>query len=160
VKSFFKKDRVVAIPWLALSIFYLGYISRIKTSMMTNDPGPRLFPYIAGFLMLGLSLLLFIFPGKNPEKPWMNTDQKKRLLYLALVYVGYVVGMHLIGFTIPTFVMLFLACSMFSAKKPLPLWGRLLYAAIVTILGWALFAKLLHTPLPKGIFTGLNFLPM
>ena len=160
MKSFFKKDRIVAIPWLALSIFYLYYISQIPASMMTNDPGPRIFPYIAGGLMLLMSLILFVFPGKNPDKSWMNSEEKRRLLILCLVYLGYVVGMHLIGYTIPTFLMLFITCTLFSAKKSVPLWIRLFYALLVTVAGWFLFAKILTCRLPVGIFDALNLLPM
>lgn len=161
-KKFFTKNRIVAIPWLLLSLGYIYYIQQIPPSTMKGDPGPTLFPNIAGFLMLALSLILFIFPGKESEKKWMDKQGMTRLGGLYLVYVLYVVGMALIGFTIPTALVLYTTCTMFSKSTgvQVPLYKRVIYAVLVTLVVWAFFHVLLKCQLPTGTFKALNILPL
>ncbi len=161
MKSFFTKERVIAIPWFVLSVVYFIYIGQIPASTMAGDPGPTLFPYIAGGLMLICSALLFVFPCKK-SKPWLDKEGKIRLVSLYAVFVIFVVGCWAIGYTIPAFVTLYLGCTMFakSAGEEVPLWKRVAYAAAVTVGIWFFFHVLLSCQLPRGVWRALNILPL
>ena len=161
VKKILVKDRVVALITIAFSLFYIFYIAKIPDSQMASDPGPKIFPYIAGILMLTMSVLLFLFPKKEEKKgAWMTKLQKHRMVSLYGVYVLFVGGMYLIGYTIPTFATLFTASTMFAKGKNISWWKRFVYAAVMTVAVWALFYLALECQLPRGIYQGLNLLPV
>ena len=162
MKKFFTKERLIALPWLALSLFYIYYIQKIPPSTMAGDPGPTLFPNIAGGLMLSMSVILILFPGKPKEKKWMEKPQLVRLGGLYLVYIAFVVGVWAIGYTIPTALTLYATCTMFakSTGEEVPLYKRIIYALLVTLVIWAFFHVRLKFQLPKGAFLALIILPL
>lgn len=158
--KFFTKDRIVGIVCGALGIAYLVMAFQLPATTMVGDPGPQIFPYLAGILMLAssVSMLLRKAPAEK-EKPWMTTEQRKRMWSLFLLMVAYVAGMDFIGYTIPTFLMLAIMCYMFAqGRVKIKIWQCAVYGVVLTFVIYLLFTRLLSVRLPMGRIRALNFL--
>ena len=76
----------------------------------------------------------------------------KRLMLLALT-VGYIYIIHLLGFTLTTFLFMLAAMALLADGKRL---GFItLLSAVVALGGWALFILAFHTRFPAGPFEQL-----
>lgn len=162
MKSFFTKRRITGAIFAVFSSLYLFYTMQIPDSSVQNDPGPRLFPYVVGGIMLVCSLILLLYTPKSEpvDVPFFNATERSRFLGLYGLIVLYVVSMDVIGYTLPTFIALSLMCWMFSRSKTkkTPVWGCLLYGAVCTVVIWVAFQNALHILLPRGRVPELNFL--
>lgn len=147
-----KKDRAIGLVSLALGIATMIGTMQIPISSSiasSPEPGPRLFPTIAGVLLIICGLGLILQKQKDAE-PFLEKQQWKRLGVLALVFVLYCVGLSFLGFVISTPVMLFVSMTMFAGEKKLPLPAKLLYCAGVTGVIYLLFVVLFKTNIPSG----------
>lgn len=145
------RDRATGSLSLLLGIFVAIGAYQLPKSKMPGDIGPAAFPYItAGLLIIcGLGLLI---TGREKSPAAYTKAQFIRLVTVIGVVLAYIVGLHLIGFIIPTLAEAFALCTMFAkGKTELALWKRLLFAALVTGILYVSFEVLLKMPLPAGI---------
>ncbi len=158
----FARNKVSGLAAVVLAVCYLAMAFKIPASTMVGDPGPRIYPIFAGVLMLTSGIVLFLRKPKEFEtKAWMTGEQKKRMWGLYALIVAYVLLLGLCGYTLPTFLMLTVMCALFaySTDVKLPLWQSILYGAVLTVLIWLLFTKVLKVTLPMGTrFPQTNFL--
>ena len=154
------KNRIIGAVCALLSVAYLAMALQIPATTMEGDPGPQLFPYIAGGLMLISSLvMLFRRPRPNDTKPWMTPEQLRRLWGLFGIMVLYVLLLNLIGYTLSTFLVLLTVCLLFAkGRAKVPLWQVIVYSAVITVLVYAIFTQVLGVSLPLGKIKALNFL--
>ena len=156
------RNKVSGLAAVVLAVCYLAMAFKIPASTMVGDPGPRIYPVFAGVLMLGSGICLFLRKPKESEtKPWMTGEQKKRMWGLYAMIVAFVILLGLCGYTLPTFCMLTAMCWLFahSTGVKLPLWQAFAYGAVLTVLIWLLFTKVLSVTLPMGTtFPQTNFL--
>jgi putative tricarboxylic transport membrane protein len=154
------RDRLTGIICGLLSLAYLYFATKIPATTMEGDPGPQVFPYIAGGIMLLSSIsMLLRRPPKEKEAPWLSRPELKRMWGLFAIFVAYVVLLQYIGYTIPTFLVLTVMCLLFSrGRVQLKPWQAVLYSAVVTVVVFLLFTKLLGVVLPIGKFKALNLL--
>ncbi len=154
-------DRIAALSGIILSVPYIIYaLTNIKKSKLDFDPGPKLFPVMAGGLLLVCSLILLFRKHDEVHVRTLTGEQAGRLFRLIGVFSAYIVLLWLIGYTIPTFLLVFVTCTMFSQGKDVSLAIRLVYAAAVTVAVWLLFHYGLKCILPRGMFTAFNILPL
>ena len=161
--KFLNRRRITGFVFLALSLFYLYNATLIPASQIRNDPGPRIWPYMAGGLMLICSLvLIFVMPEaeKNDHSVFLDTVQKKRFVIMYAALAVYIVLMEFIGYTIPTFLMMSYMCWAFSRgkKTETSVRGCILYGLLSTVLVYVFFTKLLNIALPLGRVPALNLL--
>ena len=147
------KDRIIGLVSLvlgALTLVGTFYIKVAKMAVSMGDPGPRVFPAVAGGLLVlcGLGLLL---KKDEPQELFMTKQQWMRVLRLFLAFVGYVLLLYLFGFVVATPVLLFVMMTMFSGENPVSIPVRVIYAVAVTAVIYVLFVVMLKTNVPKGI---------
>lgn len=152
------RNRITGLICAVLSLIYLFFAVQIPESTMPGDPGPTVFPYLSGILMLISSLTLIFRKPKEEEKKWLTKPQLLRLWGLFGMYVLYVLGLYAIGYTIPSFLILFGMSMLFSRGKNVPWWKCALYGLVLTIVIFLLFNNLLGVVLPRGRIPWLNFL--
>jgi hypothetical protein len=147
------KNKVIGLVSLLLGILALIGTFMIKVAKMAvsmGDPGPKVFPSVAGVLLVICGIGLLVRREEN-EPVFMTKSQWMRLLALFLVFVGYVVLLYFIGFVGATTILLFVMMTMFSGAEKLSIPVRLVYAIAVTAVIYLLFAVMLKTNVPKGI---------
>ncbi len=147
------KDRIVGLVSLLLGVITLigtYYVKVAKMAVSMGDPGPKVFPTVAGVLLVICGLGLII-KNQKEEKPFMTKEQWLRVLWLFLAFVGYLVLLYVGGFVIATPVLLFVMMTMFAGEKRPSVLIRVIYSVACTGIIYLLFFVMLKTNIPMGM---------
>lgn len=147
------KDKIIGLVSFLLGVLTLVgtyFIKVAKMAVSMGDPGPKVFPAVAGGLLVICGLGLF-FKKQEDEKVFMTKVQWLRVLRLFLAFVGYLVLLYVGGFIIATPILLFVMMTMFAGEKMPSVLVRVLYAVCCTGVVYLLFVVLLKTNVPMGI---------
>ena len=147
------KDKIIGLVSFALGVITLIGASMIRVAKMAismGDPGPLVFPYVAGGLLTICGIGLF-FKSHAEEPVFMSRQQWMRVATLFAAFVGYVVLLYFFGFVPATPVLLFAMITMFSGEKKISILVRILYSVIVTAIIFLFFVTFLKTNIPQGI---------
>ncbi len=148
-----KKDRVIGIISLLLGLVVIIAASQIpmpNSSATTGEPGPRVFPYLAGALLI-LSGIGLILEKQEEYEPFLTKRQWGQLGLLLLVIVLYAFGLHFFGFAIPSVVLLYVTMTMFAGDVKVSIPIKILYSIAITAFIWFIFVQVFKTVLPRGI---------
>ncbi|MCI7734441.1 MAG: tripartite tricarboxylate transporter TctB family protein [Dysosmobacter sp.] len=144
-----KRDQVTGAISIVLGVLVVIATIRMPASGMRNDVGPKVFPAIcaAGLILSGIGVML-----KKDGKQSRGYTKRElgRLLLIGAVVLGYVILMNLVGFLIPTVVVLYIMSTMFAEKLSIPRWKRALFAVAVTAAIYVVFVKVMALQLPGG----------
>ena len=137
--------------WLLLSLFTCVEGYRLKL-YATNKPGPGLFPFSAGFIMLILSLVaLFQLMGKKgmvekttPQEPirWWN------IVIITGAIIAYAFSLEKIGFLINTFLFM---CLLLKVVEPQTWKTTILGGLITAVTANLIFNVIFQAQIPSGI---------
>ena len=147
------KNKVIGLVSLVLGLITLIGAANIKVVQMAismGDPGPKVFPFIAGGLLVICGVGLF-FNKQEEQETFMTREQWIRVLVLFAVFAGYVLLLYLVGFIIATPLLLFAMITMFAGEAKVSLIVRILYAIGATAVIYVLFVVCLKTNVPIGI---------
>lgn len=93
-------DRIFGGIGLVLAIIYAWAAAGIQESFLTDEVGPKVFPWIIATI-LGLSSLWFLMkPDPDPE--WPGLGRVAEIGLAALVMVAYAEMLPVLGFLLPT----------------------------------------------------------
>lgn len=111
-------------------------------------PGPLLFPFLLGLLLIPPSLFLIIPKGKEQQRmPFFNRSSA----HVLMAFVGllaYFTCLEYLGFIIVSFLLLTFLFFAVASKS----WSMaLISSSLTTALSYVLFELLLESHLPKGI---------
>lgn len=149
------KDQVLGALMVALALFFSWQTVLLPESTLEGDPGPKIFPAVACFLIGFCGLLLIINPSKKPGRQFLSKTEWKRLLTLYSLYVAYWALLWLVGYKIAIPVILFAISTLFSRSKKVGWVKILIYTAGVTAFMFLLYTVILKTRLPEGILFNL-----
>ncbi len=142
------------------SLFLLGYSALIFFSSLklgmgdTKKPGPGFMPMLASLLVFCLSSFIFIkeLKGSEPEEKKGALKGQKYFFKGAILIVavlGYSVLLEWVGYLIAIFLLMF---GLFSVSEPKKWHKNIAIAAVVAILSFVIFRRLLGVQLPTGMF--------
>lgn len=146
------RDRISALIAIAIGAFFLPFSLKIQKATVfanKNDPGSRFFPVLACGIIIISGICLFITAPKD-QKRYFTNKQWKDLAVGFGVTVLYVFVMNFTGFFSATAVFLFVMCTLFSRKRKIALWKRLLYGVVVSGAIYCLFTYVLNMRLQTG----------
>lgn len=148
-----KKDMVNGIVCAVIGAAAIMIASQLPASNMAGDIGPKVFPYIAGALLVVCGSLQAVMNLKGPKEKTEFLDKNgwKRLLTLTGVLLVYVVCMKKIGFILPSILLLFILSTMFSQDNHVALWKRVLFAIVLPLIIYVAFTKGLTLRMPMGV---------
>lgn len=151
------RDRGVGIFSIALGA-WVAYMTafRIGSSNMAGDIGPKVFPYISAGILIVCGVILLVRRPKE-QKPWLVGEQWKRFLGIIAVILGYVGLLYGFGFIVASVIFVTVLFLMFGKEDGAKIWKAVLYAAIVTLIIYLIFAKGLHLRMPEGRIFTLKF---
>lgn len=145
------RDRGVGIFSALLGIAVAVMTAQIPASQMSNDVGPKVFPYIAAAILIVCGLVLALRRNGPAPKPFLkNKTELLRFLAIIGVILAYVLGLWALGYIIPTIAMVAGLCLMFGREKKVPIWLALLYGVVITMLIYGIFTYGLHLRMPTG----------
>ena len=102
---------IMGIVFIILALWVLFQTTQIPEKLVSNEPGPKLFPYISAIGMIVMAVLSMIFDGKkeaednkNGAAPYLDAAGWKRLALIMVECIVFCVAMNVIGFWITAMV--------------------------------------------------------
>ena len=162
LKTMFKnRDRRVSVLVFIFAIVWLVMAKDIKAIFGLDgsaDPGPRLFPYIIGILLVVTSIGKFITCNQDDESGFYENN--KGWLKAGAVFVllfAYCWLFPILGFALTTFAGGVLSVLLLKGSKKVSWYGPLLFSGILTGTMYVLFVRVLNVMMPTGSLWKLLF---
>ncbi|MCI6886980.1 MAG: tripartite tricarboxylate transporter TctB family protein [Lachnospiraceae bacterium] len=131
--------------WIALET------SKIPERLVSNEPGPKMFPYLsaAGIALFAILSMVFDAP-KEEDKPYLDSKGWKRLALVIIEVLVFCVAMNYIGFWITSMIgMMIFIWTLKGDKKINILFAITLSVALGSICYFG-FTRGFSIPLPSG----------
>lgn len=152
-----RRDMVTGIVGLITCVFFLIMTFQVRQPAKLLEPGPRLLPFVAIFL-IGISSIALIVKGYKEreiaEKPYFPKGGVLKVTKSFLMLVVYAVAMTYLGFIITT--PFATAAFIYDLKgnsevKPVP---TAIISVVVTAVLYAMFVFAFQIKLPAGVLFG------
>jgi putative tricarboxylic transport membrane protein len=142
-------DRLVLILFIVLGGGIMAQSVNLSLGNFHN-PGPGFMPFILGFSMILLSLLSYVESRPEADRQKMNLwEEEKPILIIFGGLVLYLFLMNVLGFYVPTFLLLMYLMRSCGEKKH---WRSLWISVVTVIIVYVVFYKLFIIPFPEGVW--------
>ena len=149
---------IMGTVFIVFAVWVLWQTTKIPMRLVSNEPGPKLFPFISAIGMIVMSVLSMIFDGKkeaeenkNGAAPYLDGAGWKRLLLIMGECVVFCVAMNWIGFWITSMVGMMAFILTLRADKKINLFLAVALSVFLGSLCYFGFTRGFHIPLPKGV---------
>ena len=126
----------MGIVFIILALWVLFQTTQIPEKLVSNEPGPKLFPYISAIGMIVMAVLSMIFDGKKEAE-----DE----------CIVFCVAMNVIGFWITAMVGMMMFIMTLKVDKKINLVFAIVFSIALGSLCYFGFTKGFNIPLPKGL---------
>lgn len=152
-----RHDMVTGIVGLLTCIFFFIMTQQVRQPANLLEPGPRLLPYVAIFL-IGISSIALIVKGYKEreiaEKPYFPKGGVIKVTKSFLMLVIYAVAMTYLGFVITTpFATAAFIYDLKGNSEVKPV-STVIISVVVTAVLYAMFIFAFQIKLPAGVLFG------
>lgn len=152
-----RHDMVTGIVGLLTCIFFFIMTQQVRQPSNLLEPGPRLLPYVAIFL-IGISSIALIVKGYKEreiaEKPYFPKGGVIKVTKSFLMLVIYAVAMTYLGFVITTpFATAAFIYDLKGNSEVKPV-STVIISVVVTAVLYAMFVFAFQIKLPAGVLFG------
>ena len=152
-----RHDMVTGIVGLLTCIFFFIMTQQVRQPANLLEPGPRLLPYVAIFL-IGISSIALIVKGYKEreiaEKPYFPKGGVIKVTKSFLMLVIYAVAMTYLGFVITTpFATAAFIYDLKGISEVKPV-STVIISVVVTAVLYAMFVFAFQIKLPAGVLFG------
>ena len=152
-----RHDMVTGIVGLLTCIFFFIMTQQVRQPANLLEPGPRLLPYVAIFL-IGISSIALIVKGYKEreiaEKPYFPKGGVIKVTKSFLMLVIYAVAMTYLGFVITTpFATAAFIYDLKGSCEVEPV-STVIISVVVTAVLYAMFVFAFQIKLPAGVLFG------
>ena len=152
-----RHDMVTGIVGLLTCIFFFIMTQQVRQPANLLEPGPRLLPYVAIFL-IGISSIALIVKGYKEreiaEKPYFPKAGVIKVTKSFLMLVIYAVAMTYLGFVITTpFATAAFIYDLKGNSEVKPV-STVIISVVVTAVLYAMFVFAFQIKLPAGVLFG------
>ena len=152
-----RHDMVTGIVGLLTCIFFFIMTQQVRQPANLLEPGPRLLPYVAIFL-IGISSIALIVKGYKEreiaEKPYFPKGGVIKVTKSFLMVVIYAVAMTYLGFVITTpFATAAFIYDLKGNSEVKPV-STVIISVVVTAVLYAMFVFAFQIKLPAGVLFG------
>ena len=152
-----RHDMVKGIVGLLTCIFFFIMTQQVRQPANLLEPGPRLLPYVAIFL-IGISSIALIVKGYKEreiaEKPYFPKGGVIKVTKSFLMLVIYAVAMTYLGFVITTpFATAAFIYDLKGNSEVKPV-STVIISVVVTAVLYAMFVFAFQIKLPAGVLFG------
>lgn len=152
-----RHDMVTGIVGLLTCIFFFIMTQQVRQPANLLEPGPRLMPYVAIFL-IGISSIALIVKGYKEreiaEKPYFPKGGVIKVTKSFLMLVIYAVAMTYLGFVITTpFATAAFIYDLKGNSEVKPV-STVIISVVVTAVLYAMFVFAFQIKLPAGVLFG------
>lgn len=152
-----RRDMVTGIVGLLTCIFFFIMTQQVRQPANLLEPGPRLLPYVAIFL-IGISSIALIVKGYKEreiaEKPYFPKGGVLKVTKSFLMLVVYAIAMTYLGFIITTpFATAAFIYDLKGNSEVKPV-STAIISVVVTAALYAMFVFAFQIKLPAGVLFG------
>lgn len=152
-----RRDMVTGIVGLLTCVFFCFMTLQVRQPAKLLEPGPRLLPYVAIFL-IGISSIALIVKGYKEreiaEKPYFPKGGVIKVTKSFLMLVIYAVAMTYLGFVITTpFATAAFIYDLKGNSEVKPV-STVIISVVVTAVLYAMFVFAFQIKLPAGVLFG------
>lgn len=152
-----RRDMVTGIVGLLTCIFFFIMTQQVRQPANLLEPGPRLLPYVAIFL-IGISSIALIVKGYKEreiaEKPYFPKGGVLKVTRSFLMLVVYAIAMTYLGFIITTpFATAAFIYDLKGNSEVKPV-STVIISVVVTAVLYAMFVFAFQIKLPAGVLFG------
>lgn len=145
---------VMGIVCLIFAAWVVWQTTTIPERLVSNEPGPKLFPFISAGGIAVFAVLSMIFDGpkenKDDAKPYLDKKGWIRMAVIMAEAVLFCISMQFIGFWITAMVGMFVFIWTLKGEKTI----NVIFAIILSIALGSIcyfgFTRGFHIPLPEG----------
>jgi len=152
-----RRDMVTGIVGLLTCIFFFIMTQQVRQPANLLEPGPRLLPYVAIFLIVISSIALIVKGYKEreiAEKPYFPKGGVIKVTKSFLMLVIYAVAMTYLGFVITTpFATAAFIYDLKGNSEVKPV-STVIISVVVTAVLYAMFVFAFQIKLPAGVLFG------
>lgn len=149
---------IMGIVFILLALWVGFQTTQIPEKLVSNEPGPKLFPYISAIGMIVMAVLSMIFDGKkeaeenkNGAAPYLDAAGWKRLALIMVECIVFCIAMNFIGFWITSMIGMMMYILTLKADKKINLVFAIVLSIALGSICYFGFTKGFNIPLPKGV---------
>lgn len=149
---------IMGAVFIIFGVWVLWQTTMIPERLVSNEPGPKLFPFISAVGMIVMSVLSIIFDGKkeaeenkNGAAPYLDGAGWKRMFVIIGECLLFCISMNWIGFWITSMAGMMLFIMTLRAGKKINLVFAVALSVGLGSLCYFGFTRGFHIPLPKGV---------
>ncbi len=149
-----RQDQIGSLVWLFVGVLIiLGSLTSLKIGTVI-DPGPGLFPFLAGIWVTVFSVSIFLkatfqkrSKKKNMRDLWTNLHWKKVVYTLAVLF-AYALLLKSIGFLLMTLLLFIFLFRKIEPQK----WSLVIGLSVLASVGaYLIFDRIMQVQLPRGL---------
>lgn len=145
---------IMGIVFLLLAVFVFIETGNITERLVSNEPGPKFFPYISAGGMALLAILSMIFDGpkeaKEGSKPYLDKSGWVRMLIILVEALAFCIAMEFIGFWLASMLGTFVFTWTLKREKKINVIFAIAFSVILGTVCYFGFTRGFHIPLPSG----------
>lgn len=156
---------IMGVLVLALAAWIGWETSQMPTRFVSNEPGPKLFPFLSAIGMGICAILSMIFDApkeaKEEKKSRITKEGWLRIGLLLVEFILFALGMNWLGFWITSMVGMMAFFYTLKGEKKINFWAALAISVILGSLCYFGMTRLFNIPMPKGTLwksLGINML--
>jgi len=150
-----RPNQIGSLVWIFVGILIiLGSLTSLKIGT-ANDPGPGLFPLLAGLSLTVFSSAIFLratfqrIPEKKNVRSLWATLHWKKVVYTITVLFIYTLLLESAGFLLMTLLLFIFLFRKIEPQK----WKLVIGLSVLASLGaYLIFDRILQVQLPRGLF--------
>ena len=154
----FNTTYLMGIVCLLFAAWIAWQTSSIPNKLVSNEPGPKMFPYISAAGIAVMSVLSMIFDGKKENeakeagqaKPYLDKKGWMRMGLILVECLLFAVFMNLIGFWITAMIGMFVFVMTLKSGKKVNLIFAIVLCVALSSLCYFGFTRGFQIPLPSG----------
>jgi len=148
------RDRRVSVIVFLFAVVWLALAKDIKAVFKytgSSDPGPRLFPYLIGILLIITSIGKFVTCNQEDTTKFYETNRGWLRVFAVLALLsGYVLLFPILGYLLTTFLAGVLSVLLLKEDRKIFWFSPILFSGLLTGSMYLLFGKVLSIVLPVG----------
>jgi hypothetical protein len=149
------KDRYLSLFYIALGFLIIYLSSQIKSlfAVLSEDTGPKFFPYLCGILMTVCGACKFISSKGKKAKEFVKTPKDwLRILFISAILIAYVCLLKYLGYILSSIALLTVLAYLLADEKKLKWWYVAIFSIAVVAVVYIGFYYVLNISLPEGIW--------
>lgn len=149
-----RRDTITGIVGLIGCVFFYWKAQAIKMPAKLLEPGPRLLPYVAIFLVAISSIALIIkgyMDRAKEEKPYFPKGGKLKITKSYIMLIIYAIALTYLGFLISTPFATFAFIYDLKGNSKVKVIPAIVISVLVTVALYGMFAYGFQVKLPAGL---------